>query len=267
MSTSLKHFGVLGMRWGHRKFVTPEGTLNEKGAKKYTGSKLHKDLINSKDRTLREGTTIQNISNKELPATLRTGLYTSYTKFDNAVYDNIMGNFMYSRDAHKNTFLVKKDIRIPSDKKLVELFIKTAQENPKEVARDMTKVYNEMTIYFPKFEFMMRRKLSSLKLDQPESKEAQKLARDFLVDTIMSKKVSDARNKFFGTVLKEGYDAISDPNDRDAWAQDPLIIVNMGSIKGTGSVKLTGKDLDNYYYYTASKEHKARTKDLTEIQR
>ena len=68
-------------------------------------------------------------------------------------------------------------------------------------------------------------------------------------------------------LVKQGFDALSDINDRKGTAQDPLIILNMDKINQTGSVKLTKDDLKYYADYTMTKEIKKKKKDLSSIQR
>lgn len=244
MSTNyLIHYGTLGMKWGIHK---------------------QKDEINSKSRTIKKGTEIQNISSRVFDPKKSSRLYTSYTKYDKDGYADLMGNFMYNERAYKNTFVVKKDIKVPSDKQATEIFAKTVKENPDQVAKDMAKAYNAEHI-FTKTAKVFKKKFSEL--NNPESKKTQKLAKEFMSTTVLSKKASTSANNFYANLIKNGFDAISDVNDRDGGMQDPLIIVNMKVLKGTGSVKLTRKDLDYYADYTATKNYSKSRKNLSEIQR
>lgn len=261
----LIHFGVLGMRWGHRRYITRDGKLTTKGIAKLGGSSIEKDLINSKDRLIKKGTIVQNISNAKLPANLNNGLYTSYTKFDNDHYVDLMGSLIYRGKSYRNRFIVSKDIRIPSDRKAVEIFLKTLKENPDAVLKDMTRAYNQSVVVSPILESTMKKTLRSL--GDEKSKKSQLAAKEFLSRTIMDRGSTVSRNLFFGNVLKEGYDAISDPNDRDSWAQDPLLIVNVNSINRQSSLKLSAKDLEYYSRYKSSQEHQSRRGNLTEVQR
>lgn len=46
-STELYHYGVKGMRWGHRRYRNEDGSLNRKGIKKYAKAGYAKDSRNS----------------------------------------------------------------------------------------------------------------------------------------------------------------------------------------------------------------------------
>ncbi|NLD46397.1 MAG: hypothetical protein GX660_04260 [Clostridiaceae bacterium] len=241
----LYHFGVLGMKWGIRK---------------------KKDQINSRDRYIKKGTVIQNISSREFDKNHQRAnrLFAAYTKYDKDQYVDMMGNFMYNMRGYKNEFLVKKDIKVPSDKELVKTFIEVAKKNPKQFASDMAKAYNETHLIMSKIPKVYEKKISEL--SDPGSKKANKLAKEFVED-IVSSKTKVSSNIFFDNLIKKGFDAISDVNDRDQFfgTQDPLIIINMDSIKHEKTVKLTKKDLDYYSQYTSSKQHKANHKDFSDI--
>lgn len=241
---SLYHFGTVGMRWGVRK---------------------QKDELNSQTRTVKKGTEIQNISSRQYDSSKASRLYTSYTKYDKDSYVDLMGNFMYNEKGYKNTFVVKKDIKVPSDREATKIFAATVKENPDQVAKDMAKAYNAQHLIAIKTANSFKRKFSEL--DNPDSKKTQKLAKEFISTTVLDKKASTSANNFYANLVKNSFDAISDVNDRDGGMQDPLIIVNMSAVQSSGSVKLTRKDLDYYSDYTATKEHSQTRTDLSTIQK
>lgn len=177
----------------------------------------------------------------------------------------MMGNFMYDGRGYKNTFMVKKDISVASDKDVVNAFMKIAKENPEQVAKDMAKAHNENAIFMEKTAKSYQKKIS--KLDDPESKKARKLAEEFVSNAVLSKKAETSSNNFYANLVKQGFDALSDVNDRKGTAQDPLIILNMDKLNQTGSMKLTKDDLKYYADYTMTKETKKKKKDLSSIQR
>lgn len=189
-------------------------------------------------------------------------MYTSYTDYDKSMYVDLMGNYMYNQKGYKNTFMVKKDISVASDKDVVNEFIKLAKDNPDQVARDMANAYNDIYIFKHKTAKSYRRKIS--RLNDPESKRARKLAEDFVANSVLSEKAETSANKFYANLVKEGFDAIS---DRKQGAQDPLIIVNMNKRNHTGSMKLSKKDLDYYMNYSVYKKLEKKGKDLSSIQR
>ena len=240
----LVHYGIRGMKWGQRKA---------------------KDEINSKDRTIKSKTTIQNISSRQLKDNGKH-LYAAYTTYDKNAYGDLMANFMYNERGYKNEFVLKKDIKVPSDRKLAETFIKFAKDNPDQVAKDMAKAYNDQHLFGSKSTNHYAKKIANLDPDKVAAGE--KLTKDF-ISSMVSSKSAKSRADFFGSLIKQGYGGMSDVNDRDGIMQDPIIIFNpkksLGPVK---SVKLTRDDLDRYHkMVNLDKAHGKTRTDLSEIQR
>jgi hypothetical protein len=241
----LQHFGTKGMHWGVRKA---------------------KDELNNKERVIKNGTTIQNISSRELTKPDRH-MYAAYTSYDKTKYGDMMGNAMYDGKGYKNEFVVKKDIRVPSDKQLVETFVAMAKSNPKQVSRDMAAAYNNNRILFEKSAKHFEKKISKIK--DADSKKGEALTKQFISEMV-NDKAKKSRADFFGALMKKGFDAMSDTNDRDGISntQDPLIIFNTTRTLGEAkSVKLTKDDLNRYAKATTfNKDFNKQKKNLKEVQ-
>ena len=247
MDEALKHYGVLGQRWGIRKSLEQQ-----------------KADINSKDRVIKKGTTLQNITNREIDLSKEDRVYTSYTDYDNALYRSMMP-FQYDNKVHENRFLIKKDIHVPSDKKLIETFVKIAKENPDTVAKDLAIGINKQKLFGMANAKLLKRKIDSIDLNNPEGKEAKTLAKKFITYGLMTSESRRSANMFYAALLKEGYDAMSDLNDRRHASQDPLIIFNKSKLSKTSSLKLTNSDLEKYFEYFYSKENESKEKDLSGV--
>lgn len=243
----LKHFGTKGMKWGVRKA---------------------KDEINSTSRTIKKGTTIQNITSRKFDEKSTRHMYAAYTSYDKTAYTDMMGNYMYNEKGFKNEFKVKKDIKIPSDKELVDTFTAIVKNNPKLIAKEMTNAYNELSIFSSKKVKHFEKKLSQV--DGSNIKKGEKLTQQY-VSLMVSDKAAKSRAELFGGLIKKGYDGMSDINDRNpnAGAQDPLIIFKpaktLGKVK---SVKLEKAELDSLVKLTTfDKAYAKQRLDLSEIQR
>ena len=238
----LAHFGVKGMKWGVHKKI---------------------DSINASDRTIKSGTTIQNISKSEYKSGGKR-IYASYTDYDKALYRDMMGNFEYNGKGYINTMHVKKDIKIPSDRKLVDEFVKMAKQDPASVAKDLASA-DKVNRFFARSEKHYSRKISSI--SSTDTRSAEKLTKRYIQNTSGRSSMSLSAGKFYRELSKQGYGAISDVNDRDGSSQDPLIIFDVSNSLGkVKSTKMTPEALDAYSDYALSKEHK-KTKTLDRIQR
>ena len=102
-NNDLIHYGVMGMRWGVRRYQNKDGTLTAKGKKRYgesaetrTRVQLSNRLIDSKDKeealsVLREGDKNKNL--KDLKGIRNEQLLTSYLQnFSNGL--GLAANFM-----------------------------------------------------------------------------------------------------------------------------------------------------------------------------
>lgn len=241
----LMHYGVKGMKWGVRK-------------------KHYKSYMDS-DRTLKKGFTVQNISaNKARDVSRNNPVYTSHTTRDNNAYaGNYAATLEFRGDkAYKNSLVLTKDVKIPSQKKAVESFMKLYNDDPEGMAKSIGKAYAELDHFNGISKIRnananrIAKKFSKKGSDWVESK-------GYLLfnQSMMATKEDKARTKYYELLKKQGYDAISDINDVQSGkgADDPIIFINpKKSLKNVESRKLTVDEIElasaRYNYDEAVKE-------------
>lgn len=243
--TELYHYGVKGMKWGVRK-------------------KQYKSYMNN-DRTLKKGFAVQNISaNKARDLSRNAPVYTSYTPHDNNAYAGRYAKDMsYMGDkAYKNDMVLMKDVKIPSQKKAVELFMKVYKEDPEGMASSIAKAHAEVDM------FHNIAKIRNAKAERIAKKFSKKgedwvESKGYLLfnQSMMATKETKARLKYYEVLCKKGYGAISDINDVQSGynADDPIIFINpKNTLKNVSSRKLTMDEIEladaRYTYDEAVKQ-------------
>ena len=180
---------------------------------------------------------------------------------------------MYDDRGYVNTFTAKKDIKVPSDQKLVDEFTKLVKENPKQVAKDLSAAEKATKI----FTLASENKYSKVmgKIANGDLKKAEKYTNKLVV-SMASKKIGKTGDNFQSNLVSQGYDAISDLNDRRGMTktQDPLIVMDTKNSLGTPvSVKLTKKEISEYMNLSIGRneggsleELKRKRNDLSNVQ-
>ena len=230
MDKKLEHFGVKGMKWGvHKKYI---------------------QSYMKKDRVFKKNFEFQNISsNIKRDLSRNTPVFAAYRDIDKNAYAGYYAKHIteYGNKAIKNTILVKKDIKIPSQKKSVDLFMKLLNNDKKNMSDSIGKAYAELT-WFNKISSI--RNFNSNRI----SKKFQSKGENWLQNkgyllfnqSMMSTDETKARNYYFKLLMKHGYSGINDINDaQNKYAEEPVILINpKQTLKNVKSVELSMREIE-----------------------
>ena len=243
-SDSLTHYGVKGMRWGVRK-------------------KYYKSYMDS-DRTLKKGFQVQNISaDKERDLSRNAPTYTSHTIHDNNAYAGSYADAMLflGKTPYRNDLVLTRDVKIPSQKKAVELFVELYNKDPEGIAGSVGRAYAELDYFHGLSKY---RDWNASRLAKKFGSKGEEWVRSkgYLLfnQSMMATEETSARNKYYDLLWKKGYGAISDVNDIQTGynSDDPIIFIKPNTtLKNVKSRELTMDEIElanaRYQYEEASR--------------
>ena len=150
-SQALKHFGILGMKWGIRRYQNKDGSLTPLGKQKY-GQSIEKrkepekleystqkvDHTNPKHEDIPAGTTFYRMSLKENDIKEGKPIYVTYDELDRDFYKGRYGNeIRYNSGVDDNaplyeqTMTNKQTLKVASYQEVVDTAKQVFVENEK----------------------------------------------------------------------------------------------------------------------------------------
>lgn len=279
---SLTHHGILGMKWGIRRFQNQDGSLTAAGRERYGVrvsskrlNKLSSKGVRAKElteaHTIPVGTKIYRTTATETESS--SGLkYISYADVDRHHYRGgwIRANGNTGK-AYEHTYELSKDLNVPSRKETFEVVNSVIDSDPKMV----TKTVNAwLDVAMPKGsddryyacvdpltdEYNPKNWDGFVKDAVKQFNEKDKDAKAFYAMQSLGLN-PDLREKVVSNLKDRGYNAMTDEasvGGQGGWGRegiDPIIVFDGSILNETSSVEISkGDEMDSMRQYLKTKK-------------
>lgn len=179
-------------------------------------------------------------------------IYTAVTKKDKLSYAGFyaqqLQDIQGAKNVYKNDLQVVKDIKIPSQKKAVEMFKDTFAKDPKGMARCIARSKADVSL-FKNIGKSINMDVESRVYRKYMKKGEQWLETkgyEYFNQSIANDKSAKARDAYFKALTSKGYSGLLDVNDiNNSYASEaPVIVINpKNNLKEGKSTKMTQTEM------------------------
>lgn len=242
----LYHYGILGMKWGIRRYQNKDGSLTPAGKQRYA-EESNKKIQRNKDgsSTIPAGFKFNRVGKASLDINKSGGLYVSYGKEDAARYvkslgPTTVGKLLGQYGEAVQHITVKKSLKMPSNTQTAKETAELLLSNENLLKRFNESIYSFVTT--GDFDKNVTKDDLYRSLKDPNSKSAQKLSygvSSFLGD----ENYADDSKIVYEHFRNKGYDAIPDIHDLlSGTSKTAMIVINPNKVEVT-SVTMISKDV------------------------
>lgn len=261
----LIHYGIIGMKWGVRRFQNKNGSLTAAGKDRYL-NKTENSIKENKDgsKTVPKGFKFNRVGKSTLDVNASGALYVSHGKQDAARYIKSLGptpiNKLFGTAGEAVQHIsVKEQLKMPSNEQ-------TALETAKLLSNN-DKLFNRFkeSIYSVAVTDDLSKDVSKTDIEKalknPSGKEGQKLSygvSSFLADPNFAEDAKLVYEHF----RKAGFDAIPDVHDQlSGTSETAMIIINPEKVEITSKTMITKEVMKSAKDYVKTLE-KLKVSDL-----
>ena len=123
----LYHHGILGQKWGIRRYQNKDGSLTEAG-------KLRYGTRNLDSHTIKKGTVLYRVTPNKNEQNDNKSVYVSYTPIDRAKYlgpyFNQLRKYNDSDEMYEQQYVLNKDLKVPSRDETISVMESLTKKDP-----------------------------------------------------------------------------------------------------------------------------------------
>ena len=249
MANELYHHGILGQKWGVRRFQNLDGSLTPQGRRRYSVDpefykESNKKITLNKDgsKTIPKGYILNRVGNANLDVNKSGVLYVSDNKNDTARYikslgPTLLGKIMGNAHTTIQHISVDSSLKMPSQDQLAKETVEFVKKNP-----DFVKQWSESFYSYAYSDNDFTEKDLAKLYSDPTGKDSKRFA--YAIGSMLGNEAySDSSKRYYDYLKKKGWDAIPDLYDMyTGTSESPAIVINTGKIK-LESTTMINKDI------------------------
>lgn len=214
MSNFLKHYGVMGMKWGVR---------HEKNG----------------DITIREGTSINRLSVYDESAA-KGHAYVTYLKSDTKHYKGFFGarlRAINKKPVYSIDLKAKNNLKAPSEAVRKQTFKEIYKTNPR-IGKELGEYHKSDYHYYTP----LPRVFYELKFSRLKNEDIDKTGYTTFIRSVGGNEYT--RNQYFNALSKKGYSFVTDDMDAGRFGKEPSIVFDREkNLSYVGQTKLSTKEI------------------------